>query len=546
VSSRSTRLGCALSVSLLLLSARVSGSESDLKIGPIYLSKIPELEIMLASGSSAGQPAEFEATDLMLLEDGQPTVLAHSVMSLKEARHGVTLGILVDVSGTMNGKPMKDVKAALYELLGLAGPEDRITLLSFAEDLRTEAPFGASAATLRDAVNNLAVRGSSTELYRSLFHSLDLVAANDTPLFRRLIVISDGKDEGSAFRLDDVVARARDLSISIDAFGLTRVERKHLGNLDRLAVLTGGSFVDAENGDDIGVKLVKRLTAIHSLPVASFAARTLRADGQTHRVGVRWSSEGRVVEAELPLRLPQGSSASVGSAGALEAPEDAGRSLRQLPRRVLVLAVVSTLALLLGGLAWLVRRPQAPALSRPFTGEVVAGLQEASLGPSVSPPAKAPLENEPHLSPHPGWSFGEPVDVIREALSSEAANPKSRRTQFRSRFSAPREGAPSACLAGRGGAAEGRCWNIEVDPFWIGAEEGADLRVTSDGLLSAHHAAIRFHQGDLLLYDNASTNGTFVNGERLGDAPRPLALGDTICCGGLELEMQAPLPTESL
>jgi EAL domain-containing protein (putative c-di-GMP-specific phosphodiesterase class I) len=73
-------------------------------------------------------------------------------------------------------------------------------------------------------------------------------------------------------------------------------------------------------------------------------------------------------------------------------------------------------------------------------------------------------------------------------------------------------------------------------PFRVGRDPGCDLAVEARGL-SRQHAEFReeLAQG-LLLADLGSTNGTWVNRQRL-DAPRTVAEGDIIHFGGAEFRL---------
>ncbi len=94
-------------------------------------------------------------------------------------------------------------------------------------------------------------------------------------------------------------------------------------------------------------------------------------------------------------------------------------------------------------------------------------------------------------------------------------------------------------------AADGarRTHPITVFPFRIGREAGNQLVVDAPGL-SRHHATItRQADGHLLLTDQGSTNGTFVNRERLS-APRVLADNDVIHFGNAEYRLAVTTPSQ--
>src|SRR3954471_13154076 len=80
----------------------------------------------------------------------------------------------------------------------------------------------------------------------------------------------------------------------------------------------------------------------------------------------------------------------------------------------------------------------------------------------------------------------------------------------------------------------------------LGRDPSADVVLTDpSGQVSRRHARIVIRGTEAVLEDLVSTNGTFVNGERL-DVPYALRAGDKVNLGGSALEFvpaAAPAPT---
>ena len=78
------------------------------------------------------------------------------------------------------------------------------------------------------------------------------------------------------------------------------------------------------------------------------------------------------------------------------------------------------------------------------------------------------------------------------------------------------------------------------DEFLIGRSADEEGRLGEDPELSREHARVsRTAEGQLLVEDLGSTNGTFVNGTRIG-GPQALNHGDVVRVGTTELELSQP------
>src|SRR5215468_10159835 len=91
------------------------------------------------------------------------------------------------------------------------------------------------------------------------------------------------------------------------------------------------------------------------------------------------------------------------------------------------------------------------------------------------------------------------------------------------------------------GIDKGRVFRELATPVTIGREEGNLLRL-NDERVSRFHAKVQFDNGEVILTDLDSTNGTRVNGNVV--QIRRLRIGDRICVGRSVLLYGAPKEIE--
>ncbi len=106
------------------------------------------------------------------------------------------LVIVLDRSGSMQGRKLNDARLAITRLMNLLGPDDRLSLITYASDVRTLANLQPVDTANRERLRLSLMRvsaGGGTNLSGGLGRGIDLV--RHTPpggRQRRVILISDG------------------------------------------------------------------------------------------------------------------------------------------------------------------------------------------------------------------------------------------------------------------------------------------------------------------------------------------------------------------
>lgn len=108
--------------------------------------------------------------------------------------------------------------------------------------------------------------------------------------------------------------------------------------------------------------------------------------------------------------------------------------------------------------------------------------------------------------------------------------------------SAPPMMAPTATIPNQatslravGGVMAGQQILVGSNGLTIGREAGCDL-VLPDSTVSRRHARLVVESGTLVVYDEGSTNGTFVNEQRI--SRQPLKAGDTLRFGSVQFKVE--------
>ncbi|MGZ9223568.1 MAG: FHA domain-containing protein, partial [Anaerolineales bacterium] len=81
----------------------------------------------------------------------------------------------------------------------------------------------------------------------------------------------------------------------------------------------------------------------------------------------------------------------------------------------------------------------------------------------------------------------------------------------------------------RSGPTPGAAFTLEGDQITVGRDSTNEI-VINDAEISRRHARLTFQGGKYVLEDLGSTNGTFVNGQRLA-GPRVLKAGEVVSFG---------------
>ncbi len=330
--------------------------------------------VALSGPAWAGERLAAEAFRATV--NGRPvTIKAASPLAATGREVAVVLAI--DVSGSMkDANKLAAAKAAADAFLDAVRNRERVGLVTFSSAVTVAQEPTPSAGKLRSAIRRLQA-GGNTRLWDAVVQASELLSAETAQ--RNLILLSDGKDDGSQAALPAAIDAAKKGDVTIYTVGLGGGQDQDLPALAKLAAATHGRFSTASKADLAGLyaRLGQELYSQYVVDVTLPRGLTSQQVDFALTVTVGGAS-GTVARKLLLRQLPR--TARSGPAGLQPA---APLSRLETPAGLYFIAGLVFVAVLLFT-AVLVSSP--PGGGRPYRA-LRQRLSHYSLTPALAPPA---------------------------------------------------------------------------------------------------------------------------------------------------------------
>jgi VWFA-related protein len=482
---------------------------------------------------------ELDPKAFALSEDSLGASAPDKVEAVVNQKAAVSVMLVIDLSGSMRGRPLQAAREAIVKfmqaLLDEAGDPDRAAFIGFTQtvtvtadsiaDEKREVAFTNDMGKLLNVINFVDVDTGTggTPLYDALFRAVRITSQQ--PDRRAIVLMTDGQDKGSTLADSDPIGEANRQHIPIFTIGLStgRLDAQYL---QRVALRTGGQYQSAPTPDQLAQLLQNVLAQLKEQYLLTYTSRIPKPDGQPHTLTVQVNSPRGSGSSKLTFTLGQPIATATVAATptvivpTVTPPPSPAPTLTATPQPVsspaipsflqnpaLVVAIVAAGLLLLlivvVGIILIARGRHAamptgdrasyqatwssqdpPRTQPPFEAKSIPPPAAPPVGPSTAPPA-------------PPVTSGSTVIIQRGSKSR---------------------------VQGMLMSKQGPAWQFRIDKpsMTIGRAPGNDL-VVEHPTVSRQHATIKIEGGEFRLYDLGSSNGTFVNEQRVRE---PVALRD--------------------
>ncbi len=143
--------------------------------------------------------------DFSVAEDG----VAQTIISFQHEDIPVSMGILVDNSGSMRDK-RQAVNSAALDLVKASNKDDEAFVVNFSDEAYIDQDFTSDIGKLREGLAHIDSKGG-TALYDAVVASADQLAKGAKRPKQVLLVITDGEDNASVMSLEQTIQRIQAL-----------------------------------------------------------------------------------------------------------------------------------------------------------------------------------------------------------------------------------------------------------------------------------------------------------------------------------------------
>ncbi len=227
--------------------------------------------------------------------------VGQDIVSFSQEDVPVSLGIVIDTSGSMRNKIDNVIKAALA-FIKASNPDDQEFLIGFNSDVELLEDFTNDIDTISDDLNNIVVTGG-TALYDAIYLAVQKAQAGIKPK-KALVLITDGEDKDSYYSLDEMVAKVQESDVQIYSIGfLNEIPDKGLFGrwsksepekardaLQRISEETGAKAFFPKNIAEIHPIIAEIAHELRSQYSISYISSNAARDGTWRRIRVALSA----------------------------------------------------------------------------------------------------------------------------------------------------------------------------------------------------------------------------------------------------------------
>jgi Ca-activated chloride channel homolog len=209
----------------------------------------------------------------------------------------ISMGILLDLSGSMRGK-IDQINKAASAFIRASNPQDQVFLIGFNDEVELLQDFTSDIDEITDALDNTVVMGG-TALYDSIYLGVQK-SHTGSRVKKAVVVITDGEDRDSYYKLDELIAKVQEMDVQVFSVGFLNdmpdkgifgrfsksVPEKAHDALTRISEETGGKAFFPDKLTDIHTIVSEIAAELRNQYSIGYFSSNAARDGSFRRVKI--------------------------------------------------------------------------------------------------------------------------------------------------------------------------------------------------------------------------------------------------------------------
>jgi Ca-activated chloride channel family protein len=204
----------------------------------------------------------------------------------------LSIGLVIDASGSMTDK-LERLNTAAMTFVRESNPDDETSIVSFADEANLEQDFTRNTRKLSQSLAAITPNGN-TALYDAVFLAARHLNEQGAHEKKVLLVVSDGEDNKSKYKLNEVLSALQESKIILYSVGLLSSESVFAYTPDggkkalkKLAEATGGASFFPKNVNQVE-EICRRIARdLRNQYTIGYKPSNEKMDGSWRKVQVR-------------------------------------------------------------------------------------------------------------------------------------------------------------------------------------------------------------------------------------------------------------------
>jgi VWFA-related protein len=226
---------------------------------------------------------DLSEDDFSLEENGIP-INDFVLSKIGHTLETVGIVLLIDTSGSMQGKPIEDALNSCSLFIQEMGDNDLVSIIGFSSDVSVYSDFSSNKDELESHISGIKTTGN-TSLYDAVIAGASQFENLKDVRHRYIILLTDGKDTTSQATLEDAISKSLEQDVTIYSIALLSKDFDP-SDIEKMSQDTGGQMLSTfDSGDLIDLYTVIS-QKIRNQYVLSFASKSIDIDEVPLRVSV--------------------------------------------------------------------------------------------------------------------------------------------------------------------------------------------------------------------------------------------------------------------